>query len=236
MKQLPINEATAAQMRAFAAAVLEIDVPKFTNKETALERIRESWPHDYIFVEGDEADEPEDPPVAQDPNSDAVHPIEFDEAADSEELSEVELHAPQAAPEKLVNNPIPIAGPVKATKADTRAPLDEPRYEIRIESTETPGGSEPVPVGVNGSALWIPRDKPCIVAQRYVEVLQRAKQSVYDPVDDAGNLHERVVPLYPVTILAGPFQLSPEQKQQILRRQKEYEQSRRETIQTVTAA
>lgn len=65
-----------------------------------------------------------------------------------------------------------------------------------------PGGDEPVPVGVNGVALRIPRGSPQWVPVEYVEVLEHAERFVYAPYDPEkdplGGLREpQIVKEYP---------------------------------------
>lgn len=64
--------------------------------------------------------------------------------------------------------------------------------KIRIEMMDPkvyPGGREPVPVSVNGIAMYIPRGASQIVPVEYVEALENAEKFVYaeyDPEEDGG--------------------------------------------------
>lgn len=66
-----------------------------------------------------------------------------------------------------------------------------------------PGGDEPVPVGVNGTAMLIPRGEPVTIPVEYAEVLENAEKFVYseyDPSSDfgRGGLREpQIVKEYP---------------------------------------
>lgn len=66
-----------------------------------------------------------------------------------------------------------------------------------------PGGTEPVPVSLNGSAMYIPRGAPQIIPVEYAEILASAERFVYpeyDPEEDngRGGLKEpQVVKEYP---------------------------------------
>jgi len=75
---------------------------------------------------------------------------------------------------------------------------------IMIAAQETPGGSEPVPVSVNGRAMWIERSKPSRVPIEYYQALMNAVKYVYDPDPGpkGGLLPARAVTTYPVTLLA----------------------------------
>lgn len=72
------------------------------------------------------------------------------------------------------------------------------KVRIIISVTDTPGGDEPVPVGVNGKVMLIERGKPQDVPRPYFEVLSNAIQHKYDPLPGGGiNPVPRQVPLYP---------------------------------------
>lgn len=75
---------------------------------------------------------------------------------------------------------------------------------IMIAAQESPGGSEPVPVSVNGKAMWIERSKPSRVPIEYYLALKNAVKYVYDPDPGprGGLLPPREVTTYPVTLLA----------------------------------
>lgn len=69
---------------------------------------------------------------------------------------------------------------------------------IIIAQTEEPGGADPVPVGVNGSVMIIPRGKEVDIPLAYFEVLKNAVQDRY-VTDEEGNIlaEPRKVPAYP---------------------------------------
>lgn len=58
---------------------------------------------------------------------------------------------------------------------------------IRIQNQETPGGSDPVPVAVNGKQMFIPRDRDCTVPWEYAHALDNAKKLIYE-TDEIGRL------------------------------------------------
>lgn len=94
------------------------------------------------------------------------------------------------------------APPRPATAAQAAPPSDKVR--IRINITEEPGGSEPVPVGVNGSVMLIPRDKDVEIPRPYYEALMHAEKHQYEMMPDGLSVNPvpRRVPMYPVTRLA----------------------------------
>lgn len=62
---------------------------------------------------------------------------------------------------------------------------------IQIESANMVGGDRPVPVGVNGQAMLIPRGRPVWVPESYEEVLRNAVEDHYDQTDSGlGTPHK----------------------------------------------
>ena len=77
---------------------------------------------------------------------------------------------------------------------------------IRIASTQDPGGEQPVPVGVNGSVMLIPRDQDARVPRPFYEVLRNAVVDRYEPEVINGLMvgmksEPRRVQAYPVILL-----------------------------------
>ena len=71
---------------------------------------------------------------------------------------------------------------------------------------ETPA----VPVGVNGTFIYLPRDEAISVKRKYLEVLARAKKTDYDQTLDhslgerMNKLSQRHVLKYPFTVITDP--------------------------------
>lgn len=67
-----------------------------------------------------------------------------------------------------------------------------------------------VPVGVNGSFIYLLRDEPILVKRKYIEVLARAKKTDYDQTLDhslgehMNKLSQRHVLKYPFTVITDP--------------------------------
>lgn len=80
---------------------------------------------------------------------------------------------------------------------DSAAPVWE--VQILIPTSSEPGGDEPVPVGVNGRVMYIPRGEPVWVNETYVEALNNAERYVYEPYTEGmgGLSTPRVVKSYP---------------------------------------
>ncbi len=66
MKQVPITDASPAELRAFAELKLGIDgISPAMNRNTLIARITPAWPHDYIEVEETEEQHGDAAPLAQ---------------------------------------------------------------------------------------------------------------------------------------------------------------------------
>lgn len=96
-----------------------------------------------------------------------------------------------------VDEPEPVAAQEASTK-DQR-----PKVTIIISAQEGPGGDQPVPVSVNGRAMWIERAKPSAIPYPYYEALKNAVKVVYDPDPNGGMKPPRNVQVYPFTVLSG---------------------------------
>lgn len=72
------------------------------------------------------------------------------------------------------------------------------KISILIAASTEKGGERPIPVGVNGSVMWIPRGKKVDVPEPYVKVLRDAVQLHYE-VDKDGQIvgEPREVQAYP---------------------------------------
>lgn len=78
---------------------------------------------------------------------------------------------------------------------------------VRIDIQDIPGGNEPVPVGVNGKVMVVPRAKECDIPEAYYEVLENSVSHIYDPLPDGKGINPepRKVPSIPVALIArGP--------------------------------
>lgn len=94
----------------------------------------------------------------------------------------------------------PLAGAPPRPVTDRQASRPKKGYvRIHIHVTEDPGGNEPVPVGVNGKAMLIPRGEDVDIKEEYFEVLKNAVQHKYEMMPDGKSINPnpRKVPLYP---------------------------------------
>lgn len=81
----------------------------------------------------------------------------------------------------------------------------DPVVMLVISEQPGKGGDRPVPVGVNGVAILIPRGAPQPVPWRYYQALCSAVQTVYEQLDDM-TIIAKQVPCYPVTVTQMPPQ------------------------------
>lgn len=161
-KQVPFDEATPEQLRAFAQDHLGLDIHHNTGIDKIRSKIRTAYQKEHILVE-DVGGQPDAPVVEQ-----TVSVAQRTAAIKTE-----------------------------ATKGTAK------KVRIIINTSEEVGGEEPVPVGVNGSIMLIPRGKECEIPIAYFNVLKEAKRLVYDrgPNDEL-ILPPREVQQYPFQVLA----------------------------------
>lgn len=97
-----------------------------------------------------------------------------------------------------------------ATAVKRRAEVtgkDDKKLKIFVPKQAGSDGDRPIPVGVNGTIILIPREEECEIALRYVQVLQNAVTTEYD-FDEVGNSTPRDVKLYPFQVIEGREHLS----------------------------
>ena len=77
--------------------------------------------------------------------------------------------------------------------------LENGKVTVLIAATEEKGGNEPVPVGVNGRVMLIPRSEPQEIPVAYYLVLRNAIRLKYEMNDDGKSMNPvpRKVQQYP---------------------------------------
>ncbi len=155
-RQIPMNEATHAELLQFARGTLGFNSPPNIKIETLRARIETAWNKDHIT------------------------------------LPEVEAEVPQKG-----SAPFPVT---EAQQPDKRM------VRINIAISEDAGGSDAVPVGVEGKVMLIPRGKDVDIPYPYYEVLSHAIMHKYDPSEDGLGMNPvpREVPTYPFQVI-GPI-------------------------------
>lgn len=95
---------------------------------------------------------------------------------------------------------------VQSHGARARASLADglkPGYaRVQIHVSEEPGGTDPVPLGVNGSIMLVERGKDQDIPYRYYIVLKNAIKYQYDMDGDKINPIPRQIPQYPFSVIA----------------------------------
>lgn len=83
--------------------------------------------------------------------------------------------------------------------------------ELEIHEQEIPGGTEPQPVGVNGSLMYVPRGQRVEIPYEYYEVLKNARGVQYKAAPDEFTPigEAREVPRLPMTV----YRVDPEPEQ-----------------------
>lgn len=187
MTQIPINEASGAQLRYHAETVLGLEpISRAANRGQILAKIEAVAPGTtHIQVEG----EPESP------------------------AQEQAVATSTAAADALAN--VPPEGKVEEAKAKLHGLSDrqaaahhnDPKIEVFLPSTNEKGGDREVPVAPNGVQFLIQRDKWVEVPYRVFEALQLATQTVCEPHNNSlGELEviKRDVYSYPFSTRGGP--------------------------------
>lgn len=121
------------------------------------------------------------------------------------------LRAKVAAAWNKEEIPVPVDAQPEAVQAGVQAgqlraaPISDAKSKVKliIQRTDEAGGDEPVPVGVNGKVMLIPRGEEVEVPEPYFEALKNAVKLVYDPLKDGGLSPPREVPMYPYQVLSS---------------------------------
>ena len=81
---------------------------------------------------------------------------------------------------------------------------NDPKVTITIAEVEGAGGKRPVPVGVNGVIMLVPRGKPAPIPLRYYFALGDAIKTLYEMDEQSGDVNSSDVPSYPFTVNKMP--------------------------------
>jgi hypothetical protein len=82
----------------------------------------------------------------------------------------------------------------------------DPKVKITIAEVEGAGGKRPVPVGVNGVIMLVPRGKAVDIPYRYYEALTHAVKTTYEQDEASGEVISSDVPSYPMSVNVMPPQ------------------------------
>lgn len=128
--------------------------------------------------------------------------IEAINTATGQEMKSIPLVKVQTGPALMsgLNTGDPIPSKVVKAKAPDGQIYERKFYMILIPTSDMPGGHDPVPVSVNGRAMFIERGKPQEVPEEYVRALQYAVRDDYpEYTEGKGGLGK------PTKVSAFPF-------------------------------
>lgn len=103
-----------------------------------------------------------------------------------------------------------LAGDQPVPVSDRHFLPEDGMVRINIGIQEEAGGNDPVPVGVNGKIMLIPRGKDVDIPTRYLEALSHAVTFKYDSLPDGMGINPvpREVQLYPFQVRGMVAQLN----------------------------
>lgn len=109
--------------------------------------------------------------------------------------------------EKPADAPAPASEAPKVGKALRGSSAEkDPKVTITIAEVEGVGGKRPVPVGVNGVFMLIPRGKPVDIPYRYFAALGLAIRTLHEQDEQTGEIVSSDVPSYPFSVNRMPPQ------------------------------
>jgi hypothetical protein len=95
-----------------------------------------------------------------------------------------------SAPETPANAPKAVAK--RTAKVDGfDAALSGKKKTITIHTSESEGGHDAVPIGINGYMYQVPRGTPVEVPEELVHILENAKVTTFHPAKGPGEFVER---------------------------------------------
>ncbi len=170
-KMIPLADATTEELMTFATVVLALEIPeKGRNTKTKLTAlIKQAYNGDMLTI-----------PVPE--GAEAVQAKPTPGPAPSGAKSEGD--APEHVQE-MEKNPDDPNHPSNVMET------------IFIDSNEDPGGDQPVWISVNGQGIWVPRGKEVDLKYKFIHVLENAKRTVYEQIEENGPLVPRSVDAYP---------------------------------------
>jgi hypothetical protein len=164
MKSIPINEASAAQLRYHAETVLGLEaINKAANRGQIIAKIEQAAPGTKTIQVDDVIESP-----AQ---------VQAEETKAAQTVAAAETAAVVAEETK-----VSLAG-MSAKQAAQHH--HDPKIEVLIPSTPEKGGDRAVPVSVNGIQFTVKRDEWVSVPYRVFEVLEHARETTYEHTNNA---------------------------------------------------
>lgn len=100
--------------------------------------------------------------------------------------------------------PAVAATPVKKARFHSTSGKFDPVVTLNIQIEKAKGGERPVPVGVNGTVMLIPRGKDVEVPYRYFEALEKAVLTESDQDEETHEITSRDVYAYSYQVKRMP--------------------------------
>lgn len=180
MKKVPLQSATLEQLREYGVSVCGLDI----GADDSAEDIRSA----IALAQAGITDITVSADLADEPGGGGGKPAKAEK---------VEARAAKSA--------VPKAPAPRIDPTNENSGAKDRKIRIIIQNQEGAGGSDPVPVGVNGTVILIPREKPVEVPARYVDALMLAQRYEYSQ-DEQQNLIRRKVLQYPFTLAPADFE------------------------------
>ena len=204
--KIRLEHATAAQLRQFVAERFHIEVHATATRANCIAKLDSLDPG-----HGDEIDIDEMP--SEDETKDALDAAnqgpQGEISAERWQQALVDAGMSEASAKAMVAGNAPTQSSSVSRDLPTGEDAEKLWCTIRLTEAEGAGGSEPVPVGVNGRVQLIPRGKDVEVRLPYVAVLKNAEKIVYDEHMEADGIRSRmvprVVPVYPIAFVSEPY-------------------------------
>ena len=100
----------------------------------------------------------------------------------------------------------PSEAPAQGKALRGSSSVNDPKVTITIAEAEGAGGKRPVPVGVNGVMMLIPRGRPVDIPYRYFDALSKANKTLYEQDETTQEVISTDVPSYPFSVNKMPPQ------------------------------
>jgi hypothetical protein len=178
-RQIPLEQATIEQLHKFAVETVGLqDLDINLGFPRILAAVQSAWDKPAIEVDdGEEAPRPAAPIRGAAPRT------------------REDLQRRLGMEPRLPNGAKPLQSRGAAYQAD-------PHVILMIGKQDVPGGAEPVPVSVNGSAMLIERGQMVEIAYRYYEALLNAQRTTYT---QKVNYLTHEVSMIPEVVQSYPF-------------------------------
>ena len=176
------DQATAAQLRSYLKTKYQIERHETATRKTLLGVLRELGEDGETFETGVEPGEGETDAAAAQAEAERAAQ-EFDTDLLVQALVAQGMDEPQAVQLAGMTAQARVAANARETGERPYGPGKEHMYvTVRIGRKSGKFGDEPIPLGVNGSVVYVPRDIDWPIRTPYLEVLMHAEQIEYDEI------------------------------------------------------